>query len=109
MVLASTQMNLCFDEQSRLIEFFLLGFCRAAALPRDYCGDCIQMRLSYSLFAPFLLYLIEWMDYSCTDTLPNYLGLLHVLIYKVGFICFLSLSFHFNLCIGVLFSPLFSL
>ncbi|XVE74875.1 hypothetical protein DITRI_Ditri12bG0053600 [Diplodiscus trichospermus] len=40
------------------------------------------MRLSYSPFAPFILFLIEWMDYSCTDTLPSYLGLLHILVYK---------------------------
>ncbi|KAF3431127.1 hypothetical protein FNV43_RR25857 [Rhamnella rubrinervis] len=55
----------------------------AASLPRDYSGDFIQMTLSYSPFAPFLLYLIEWMDYSCTDALPSYLGLLHILIHKV--------------------------
>lgn len=55
----------------------------AASLPRDYNGDCVQMRLSYSPLAPLFLYLIEWMDYSCTDSLPSYLGLLHILIYKV--------------------------
>lgn len=55
----------------------------SAALPRDYCGNYVQMRLSYSPFAPLFLFLIEWMDYSCTDTVPSYLGLLHVLIYKV--------------------------
>lgn len=83
-----------------------MRFCRAAALPRDYCGDCIQMRLSYSPFAPFLLYLIEWMDYSCTDTLPSYLGLLDILINKVGCYLFLLIfSSMFNLCIGVLLFP----
>ncbi|RXH72213.1 hypothetical protein DVH24_033751 [Malus domestica] len=56
----------------------------AAALPGDYDGNCIQMRLSYSPFAPFFLYLIEWMDCRCTDILPNYLGLHHVLVYKDG-------------------------
>ncbi|XP_052204643.1 E3 ubiquitin-protein ligase AIRP2-like isoform X2 [Diospyros lotus] len=55
----------------------------AASLPRDGDGDCIQMKLSYSPFAPFLIFLIEWMDCSCTDTLPGYLGLLHILVYKV--------------------------
>ncbi|PIA51444.1 hypothetical protein AQUCO_01100345v1 [Aquilegia coerulea] len=55
----------------------------AAALPRDYGGECLQMRLSYSPFAPFFLLLIEWMECSCTDTLPNYLGLHHILIYKI--------------------------
>ncbi|BBG93968.1 RING/U-box superfamily protein [Prunus dulcis] len=56
---------------------------KAAALPKDYGGNCIQMRLSYSPFAPIFLYFIEWMDYSCTDILPNYLGLLHIIVYKV--------------------------
>ncbi|PWA54689.1 peroxisome biogenesis factor 10 [Artemisia annua] len=43
----------------------------AAALPPDDDGDSVQMKLSYSSFAPFLLYLIDWMDYSCTDTIPT--------------------------------------
>ncbi|KMT07642.1 hypothetical protein BVRB_6g147670 [Beta vulgaris subsp. vulgaris] len=55
----------------------------AASLPRDYCGDSVQMRLSFSPLALFLIYLIEWMDYTCTDALPNFLGLHHLLIYKV--------------------------
>lgn len=52
-------------------------------LPRDYGGFCIQMRLHYSPFAPFLLHLIEWMDFSCTDPLPSFLGRFHILLYKV--------------------------
>ncbi|XP_071724904.1 E3 ubiquitin-protein ligase AIRP2-like [Rutidosis leptorrhynchoides] len=55
----------------------------AAALPRDYGDDRVEMRLSYSPLASLVLYWIEWMDYSCTDNLPSYLGLLHVLVYKV--------------------------
>ncbi|CAI0425773.1 unnamed protein product [Linum tenue] len=55
----------------------------AASLPGDYGGDCVQMRVSYSPIAPYLLFLVEWMDYSCTDALPSYLGLLHILVYKV--------------------------
>ncbi|EEF47573.1 E3 ubiquitin-protein ligase AIRP2 [Ricinus communis] len=55
----------------------------AAAIPGDYGGDRVQMRLSYSPLAPFILFLVEWMDYSCTDALPSYLGLLHILVYKV--------------------------
>ncbi|KAJ4960358.1 hypothetical protein NE237_020268 [Protea cynaroides] len=54
----------------------------AAALPRDYGGEYLQMRLSYGPFAPFLVFLIEWMDCSCT-TLSTYLGFLHIIIYKV--------------------------
>ncbi|KAK2972203.1 hypothetical protein RJ640_030748 [Escallonia rubra] len=60
------------------------GLNRAAALPPDYGGNCVKMKISYSPFAPFVLFLIEWMDYTCTDSLPNYLGLLHILVYKVG-------------------------
>ncbi|XP_038893281.1 E3 ubiquitin-protein ligase AIRP2-like isoform X1 [Benincasa hispida] len=55
----------------------------AAMLPRDYGGFCIQMRLHYSPFAPFFLHWIEWMDFSCTDPLPSFLGLFHILLYKV--------------------------
>ncbi|RDX71812.1 hypothetical protein CR513_48791, partial [Mucuna pruriens] len=55
----------------------------AAALPRDYDGNYFQMKLSYSPFAPLFLYLIEWLDFSCTHTLPMYLGLLHILIFNV--------------------------
>ncbi|KAF8390575.1 hypothetical protein HHK36_025102 [Tetracentron sinense] len=68
----------------KLINFNLdFGFARAAALPKDYGGEYLQMRLSYSPYAPFFLFLMEWMDCSCMDTLPSYLGLLHILIYKV--------------------------
>ncbi|GAV75590.1 zf-C3HC4_3 domain-containing protein [Cephalotus follicularis] len=55
----------------------------AAALPKDYGGDYVQMRLSYSPFASVVLFLIEWMDYRCTDTLPTCLGLLHIHVHKV--------------------------
>ncbi|KAI5679302.1 hypothetical protein M9H77_10252 [Catharanthus roseus] len=54
----------------------------AAAIPRDLGEESIQMKVSYSPFAPFLLFLIEWMDYSCLDRLPCCLGLLHILVYK---------------------------
>ncbi|KDP26731.1 hypothetical protein JCGZ_17889 [Jatropha curcas] len=55
----------------------------AASLPGDDGGDRVQMRLSYSPLAPFILFWVEWMNYSCTDALPSYLGLLHILVYKV--------------------------
>ncbi|XP_027337783.1 E3 ubiquitin-protein ligase AIRP2-like [Abrus precatorius] len=55
----------------------------ASALPQDYGGDYFQMKLSYSPFAPLFLFLIEWLDFSCTDTLPMYLGLLHILVFNV--------------------------
>ncbi|KAJ8569674.1 hypothetical protein K7X08_006251 [Anisodus acutangulus] len=55
----------------------------AAALAQDLDGDCVQMKVSYGFLAPFLLFLMEWMDYSCLDTLPSCLALLHILFYKV--------------------------
>ncbi|KAL6193205.1 hypothetical protein ACLB2K_034289 [Fragaria x ananassa] len=74
----------CFAESIKALEADIHhANSLAASLPRDYGGNCIQMRLSYSPFAPLFLYFIEWMDYSCTDILPNYLGLLHILVYKV--------------------------
>ncbi|KAL5552696.1 hypothetical protein UlMin_040097 [Ulmus minor] len=73
----------CFRESIKALEADIQhANSLAASLPRDCGGDYIQMRLSYSPLAPLFLYLIEWMDYSCTDTLPSYLGLLHVLVYK---------------------------
>ncbi|KXG33947.1 uncharacterized protein LOC110433320 isoform X1 [Sorghum bicolor] len=57
----------------------------AHAIHRAYGGACVQMRLSYSSMAPIILNLIQWMDCSCSlsYTLPSYLGLLEVLVYKV--------------------------
>lgn len=62
-----------------------LSFFRAHAIHRAYGGACVQMRLSYSSMAPIILNLIQWMDCSCSlsYTLPSYLGLLEVLVYKV--------------------------
>ncbi|XP_077228247.1 E3 ubiquitin-protein ligase AIRP2-like [Tasmannia lanceolata] len=54
-----------------------------AAISRAYGGECLQMRLSYSPLAPVFLFLMQWMDCSCTYALPSYLGLLHILIYNV--------------------------
>ncbi|PIN09537.1 putative E3 ubiquitin ligase [Handroanthus impetiginosus] len=54
-----------------------------AALPREIAGDVVQMRLSFSPFAPFVLFILEWMDYSRLDTFLSCLGILHILVYKV--------------------------
>lgn len=72
--------------------------CRASALPRDYDGNYFQMKLSYSPFAPIFLFLSEWLDFSCTDTLPMYLGLLHILIFNVS-------HYHFWLISSLLYFP----
>ncbi|XP_028764341.1 E3 ubiquitin-protein ligase AIRP2-like [Neltuma alba] len=50
----------------------------ASDYPRDYDGACIQMRLSYSPAAQFLLFLVQWTDCH----LAGALGLLRILIYK---------------------------
>ncbi|XP_038987364.1 E3 ubiquitin-protein ligase AIRP2-like [Phoenix dactylifera] len=55
----------------------------ADTIHRAYGGACLQMKLSYSPLAPFFLFLIQWMDCTCCYSLPSYLGLLHILIYKV--------------------------
>ncbi|XP_051219945.1 E3 ubiquitin-protein ligase AIRP2 [Lolium perenne] len=51
----------------------------ASDCSRDYDGACLQMRMSYSPAAQFLLFLVQWTDCS----LAGALGLLRVLIYKV--------------------------
>ncbi|KAH6797806.1 hypothetical protein C2S52_022360 [Perilla frutescens var. hirtella] len=54
-----------------------------AALPRDIAGDSVQMKLSFTPIAPFLVFVLEWMDCSCFDTFLSCLGLFHVLVYRV--------------------------
>ena len=62
--------------------------CRASDCSRDYDGACLQMRVSYSPAASFLLFLVQWTDCS----LAGALGLLRILIYKV-------LSFVVSACV----------
>ncbi|KAG5557869.1 hypothetical protein RHGRI_007938 [Rhododendron griersonianum] len=57
----------------------------ASAIPSAKCGACLQMKLGYNHLAPILLYLLQWMDCSCTCLLARYLNLSHVLVYKVGY------------------------
>ncbi|KAG5524292.1 hypothetical protein RHGRI_031085 [Rhododendron griersonianum] len=58
----------------------------ASAIPSAKCGACLQMKLGYNHLAPILLYLLQWMDCSCTCLLARYLNLSHVLVYKVAVI-----------------------
>lgn len=55
----------------------------ADSIQRAYGGACLQMRLSYSPLAPFFFLLMQWLDCTCSYTLPSYLGLLQILICKV--------------------------
>ncbi|KAI8526947.1 hypothetical protein RHMOL_Rhmol12G0038300 [Rhododendron molle] len=55
----------------------------ASAIPSAKGGARLQMKLVYNHLAPILLYLLQWMDCSCTCLLPRYLNLFHVLVYKV--------------------------
>lgn len=58
--------------------------CRAAAIPRGKGGAQLQMKLVYNHLAPLVLFLLQYIDCSCTCLLPRYLNLFHVLVYKVG-------------------------
>ncbi|KAJ8477669.1 hypothetical protein OPV22_021396 [Ensete ventricosum] len=55
----------------------------ADAIQRAYGGACLQMRLSWSPLAPFFLFLMQWLDCTCSYSLPSYLGLFQILVYKV--------------------------
>ncbi|XP_022151983.1 putative SWI/SNF-related matrix-associated actin-dependent regulator of chromatin subfamily A member 3-like 1 [Momordica charantia] len=55
----------------------------AAAIPMAKGGPYLQMKLAYNQLAPIVLFLLQWMDCSCTCLLPRYLNLFHILVYKV--------------------------
>ncbi|KAL1808188.1 hypothetical protein DCAR_0727598 [Daucus carota subsp. sativus] len=55
----------------------------AAAVPRGKDGARLQMKLVYNDLAPFFLFLLQWIDSSCTCLLPRYLNLFEILVYKV--------------------------
>ncbi|KAL3342747.1 hypothetical protein AABB24_026667 [Solanum stoloniferum] len=55
----------------------------AASIPRFKNGTCLQMKLVYSNLAPVLLFLLQWMDCSCTCLLPSYFNFFHITVYKV--------------------------
>ncbi|CAO2824720.1 unnamed protein product [Amaranthus hypochondriacus] len=56
----------------------------AASIPRNKSGNCLQMKLIHNDLAPIVLYLLQWIDCSCTYLLPSYLNLFYVVIYKVN-------------------------
>ncbi|TXG51342.1 hypothetical protein EZV62_023866 [Acer yangbiense] len=57
----------------------------AASIPRGKSGFGLHIKLVYNHFAPILMFLLQWMDCSCTCLLSSYLNLFHVVVYKVGF------------------------
>lgn len=57
--------------------------CRAAAIPRAKDGARFQMKLVHDQLTPLIMFLLQWIDSSCTCLLPRYLNLFHVVVYKV--------------------------
>ncbi|KAL0336033.1 UNVERIFIED_CONTAM: E3 ubiquitin-protein ligase AIRP2 [Sesamum radiatum] len=55
----------------------------AAAIPKAKGGARLQMKLVYNHLAPFFLFLLQWVDCSCTCFFSRYFNLCHILIYKV--------------------------
>ncbi|XP_073127274.1 E3 ubiquitin-protein ligase AIRP2-like isoform X1 [Henckelia pumila] len=55
----------------------------AASVSRAKGGACLQMKLVYNHLAPIFLFLLQWLDCSCSCLFPSYLNLIHVVIYKV--------------------------
>ena len=78
---------------------------RAAEIPMGKSGVRLQMKLVCSNLAPFFIFLLQWMDFSCL--LPRYFDFFHILIYKVLTIytyvsllsSWLSLSYRCLLCL----------
>ncbi|XP_044485851.1 E3 ubiquitin-protein ligase AIRP2-like [Mangifera indica] len=55
----------------------------AASIPRGKGGSCLQMKLVNNHFASIFLFLLQWIDCSCTCLLSSYLNLFHIVVYKV--------------------------
>ncbi|RAL53338.1 unnamed protein product [Cuscuta campestris] len=66
----------------------------AAAIPRQKGRSCLQMELVYNQFAPVFLFLLRWIDCSCSFLLLKYLDPIYILIYKVDAEGRLKLSRH---------------
>ncbi|XP_021855211.2 E3 ubiquitin-protein ligase AIRP2 [Spinacia oleracea] len=56
----------------------------AASIPRNKSGNWLQMKLVHNDLAPLILYLLQWIDCSCTCLLPSCLNLFYVVVYKVN-------------------------
>ncbi|KAG7020116.1 RING finger protein-like protein [Cucurbita argyrosperma subsp. argyrosperma] len=69
----------------------------AVAIPRAKHGSYLQMKLVYSQLAPLFLFLMQWVDCSCTCVLPRYLNFFHILVYKarLSFLHFFNVALFF--------------
>ncbi|XP_048504068.1 E3 ubiquitin-protein ligase AIRP2 isoform X2 [Beta vulgaris subsp. vulgaris] len=56
----------------------------AASIPRNKSGNWLQMKVVHSDLAPLILYLLQWIDCSCTCLLTSCFNLFYVVIYKVN-------------------------
>ncbi|KAF7805993.1 RING-H2 finger protein ATL47-like [Senna tora] len=55
----------------------------AASIPRGKGRPRLQMKLVYNQLAPIFLYLLQWIDCSCSCLFSSYLNLFHVIVYKL--------------------------
>lgn len=55
----------------------------AASISRTSNNACLHLRLVYNNLAPLFLFLLQWIDFSCTCLLPSYLNLFHIVVYEV--------------------------
>ncbi|CAN8313335.1 unnamed protein product [Cochlearia groenlandica] len=53
----------------------------AGEIPMGKSGVRLKMKLVCNNLAPFYMFLLQWMDFSCL--LPRYFDFFHILIYKV--------------------------
>ncbi|XP_076948735.1 E3 ubiquitin-protein ligase AIRP2-like [Bidens hawaiensis] len=73
-------MRTSFKDSLKLLEADIQHANTLASDLRQECdGACVQMRMSYSAAAQFLLFFVQWSDCH----LAGALGLLRILIYKV--------------------------
>ncbi|XP_054821114.1 E3 ubiquitin-protein ligase AIRP2-like isoform X1 [Prosopis cineraria] len=55
----------------------------AASIPRGKGRACLQMKLVFNQLAPIFLYVLRWIDCSCSCLLSSYLNLFHIVVFKV--------------------------
>ncbi|KAL2321719.1 hypothetical protein Fmac_026098 [Flemingia macrophylla] len=55
----------------------------AASVARGKGRACLQMKLVYNKVAPFFLFLVQWMDFSCSCLPLTHFNLFRVVVYKV--------------------------